>query len=283
MKLNRERIEDCKETLDQLSNLLGEVLDGKKTQAQIAKELGITSQELNHNLNSKFSNYLKKNHVFSDNEVVELFKGTETPCERIVYDILEIKSKDKFLILDEECQELFKEEIKTVLKSKEYDVVSRYYGLDANDASTLAEIAKEFDVSTSYINQLRGKALRRLRSDACFIKLFPQFKDYFIKLEDTNIGEKISSVIPNLKRDEIEKLEAIQRGKAFVEGGIDVSVLDLPISLYLTLRRNQIDTVAELISKTKNDILAIHGIGSKGLEDIKKALLKFGLRLKPVI
>lgn len=283
MRLNRERIEDCKETLDQLSNLLGEVLDGKKTLRQVADTLGITQMEVGRNLNTNFSYYLKKNHILSDEDLFDVFDGIETPCEKLVKDVLEIESKDKFLILDEECQELFKEEIKTVLNSKEYNVVSRYYGLDDKDAATLAKIAKEFGVSTSYVNQLRGKALRRLRSDACFIKLFPQFKDYFIKLEDTNIGEKISSVIPNLKRDEIEKLEAIQRGKAFVEGGIDVSVLDLPISLYLTLRRNQIDTVAELISKTKNDILAIHGIGSKGLEDIKKALLKFGLRLKPVI
>ena len=75
----------------------------------------------------------------------------------------------------------------------------------------------------------------------------------------------------------------MQPGEHFIEGGVSITALNLPIALSLTLRENQINTVAELTSKTKNDILAIRGIGTKGLEDIKAALFEFGLRLKPVV
>ena len=145
------------------------------------------------------------------------------------------------------------------------------------------ELKMKLGVSTAYINQLRRKALRKLRKDACLTKLFPQFKKYFIKLEDTEAGEKIDNVISNLKSAEIEKLAAVQQGEHFIEGGISITALNLPIALSLTLKDSNINTVAELTSKTKNDILAIRGIGNKGLEDIKTALFKFGLRLKPVV
>lgn len=283
MKFNRERVKKCKAALDQLSNLLGEVLDGEKTLRQVADTIGITQGEVGKNLDTNFSYYLKKNHILSDADLFDVFEGIETPCEKLVKDVLEIDSKDKFLILDPECQELFEEEVKTVLASKEYTVVSKYYGLNGEGTSTLAKIGKELDVSTAYINQIRRKALRKLRKGACLTKLFPQFKKYFIKLEDTEAGEKIDNVISNLKSDEIEKLAAVQQGEHFIEGGISITALNLPISLSLTLRSNQIDTVAELTSKTKNDILAIRGIGTKGLDDIKAALFEFGLRLKPTI
>ena len=283
MKINRERVENCKKALDQLSNLLEEVLDGEKTLRQVADTLGITQGEVGKNLDTNFSYYLKKNHILSDEDLFDVFEGIETTCENLVKDVLEVDSKDKFLLLDPECQELFEEEIKTVLTSKEYDVVSRYYGLDGEGTSTLAKIGKELGVSTAYINQLRRKALRKLRKDACLTKLVPQFKKYFIKLEDTEAGEKIDNVISNLKSAEIEKLAAVQQGEHFIEGGVSITALNLPIALSLTLRENQINTVAELTSKTKNDILAIRGIGTKGLEDIKAALFKFGLRLKPVV
>lgn len=75
----------------------------------------------------------------------------------------------------------------------------------------------------------------------------------------------------------------MQQGEHFIEGGATITALNLPIALSLTLKDNNINTVAELTSKTKNDILTIRGIGNKGLEDIKAALFKFGLRLKPVV
>ena len=49
---NRERVEKCKETLDQLSRFMGDILDGKLSQREAAEALGLTAQGLSHELNS---------------------------------------------------------------------------------------------------------------------------------------------------------------------------------------------------------------------------------------
>ena len=52
---NRERIEKCKEILDQLSRLLGDILDGKLSQREAAEMLGLIAQGLSHELDSCFN------------------------------------------------------------------------------------------------------------------------------------------------------------------------------------------------------------------------------------
>lgn len=42
---NRERIEKCKETLDQLSRFMGDILDGKLSQREAAEALGLTARD----------------------------------------------------------------------------------------------------------------------------------------------------------------------------------------------------------------------------------------------
>ena len=66
---NRERVEKCKETLDQLSRFMGDILDGKLSQREAAEALGLTAQGLSHELNSCFKKYLKYSHVFSDEDI----------------------------------------------------------------------------------------------------------------------------------------------------------------------------------------------------------------------
>ena len=61
------------------------------------------------------------------------------------------------------------------------------------------------------------------------------------------------------------------------------NTFNLPFALSLTLKDNNINTVAELTWICKNDIVGIRVIGNKGLEDINASLFKFGLRLKPVV
>ena len=41
---NRERVEKCKETLDQLSRFMGDILDGKLSQREAAEALGLTAE-----------------------------------------------------------------------------------------------------------------------------------------------------------------------------------------------------------------------------------------------
>lgn len=47
---NRERVEKCKETLDQLSRFMGDILDGKLSQREAAEALGLTDEFICNNI-----------------------------------------------------------------------------------------------------------------------------------------------------------------------------------------------------------------------------------------
>ena len=86
---NRERVEKCKETLDQLSRFMGDILDGKLSQREAAEALGLTAQGLSHELDSCFKQYLKHSHVFSDEDIRNLLGDVETPAEKLAKDVLQ--------------------------------------------------------------------------------------------------------------------------------------------------------------------------------------------------
>ena len=85
---NRERVEKCKETLDQLSRFMGDILDGKLSQREAAEVLGLTAQGLSHELDSCFKQYLKHSHVFSDEDISRLRQIKEETGARILCGIM---------------------------------------------------------------------------------------------------------------------------------------------------------------------------------------------------
>ena len=95
---NRERVEKCKETLDQLSRFMGDILDGKLSQREAAEALGLTAQGLSHELNSCFKKYLKYSHVFSDEDIKNLLGDVETPAEKLAKDVLQVGEDGRYLL-----------------------------------------------------------------------------------------------------------------------------------------------------------------------------------------
>lgn len=112
---NRERVEKCKETLDQLSRFMGDILDGKLSQREAAEALGLTAQGLSHELNSCFKKYLKYSHVFSDEDIKNLLGDVETPAEKLAKDVLQVGEDGRYLLVNKECQKDFIEEVKNTL------------------------------------------------------------------------------------------------------------------------------------------------------------------------
>ena len=101
---NRERVEKCKETLDQLSRFMEDILDGKLSQREAAEALGLTAQGLSHELNSCFKKYLKYSHVFSDEDIKNLLGDVETPAEKLAKDVLQVGEDGRYLLVNKECQ-----------------------------------------------------------------------------------------------------------------------------------------------------------------------------------
>ena len=59
-----------------------------------------------------------------------------------------------------------------------------------------------------------------------------------------------------------------------------IAELDLPTRVAHALEEAGIKSVGGLIRKTESDILALEGMGDKGVSDIKKTLKKLGVTLK---
>lgn len=173
---NRERVEKCKETLDQLSRFMGDILDGKLSQREAAEALGLTAQGLSHELNSCFKKYLKYSHVFSNEDIKNLLGDVETPAEKLAKDVLQVGEDGRYLLVNKECQKDFIEEVKNTLNERDYFILSQYYGLEDGKKKNLTRIAEEMGVSSNYIGQRRRYSLRKLYQYKCCACLLPEYK-----------------------------------------------------------------------------------------------------------
>ena len=59
-----------------------------------------------------------------------------------------------------------------------------------------------------------------------------------------------------------------------------ITELSLPQRVEMALDNASIRTVGGLVRKREDDLLAIEGLGQKGLQDIKRALSNLGLTLR---
>src|SRR5690606_32229243 len=61
---------------------------------------------------------------------------------------------------------------------------------------------------------------------------------------------------------------------------LPIEELDLTVRSYNCLKREGIDTVGELISRTEADLLDIRNFGQKSIDEVKTKLAAMGLALK---
>ncbi len=60
---------------------------------------------------------------------------------------------------------------------------------------------------------------------------------------------------------------------------IDIGNLNISLRPYSCLKRSNINTVGDLLKKSKNDLLKLPNLGKKSLEEIEKSLAELGLKL----
>ena len=67
---------------------------------------------------------------------------------------------------------------------------------------------------------------------------------------------------------------------AFPSGDIDIEDLDFSERTYILLRRANINTLNDLLSRSRYDVLKIRNIGPKSLEEIERKLAELDVQLK---
>ena len=83
--------------------------------------------------------------------------------------IVDMLADDQSVIDDVESNIILKkltEIAKETLDEREYEIICRRYGIDGFDALTQREVAKEFDISRSYVSRIEKRALEKIRAKA---------------------------------------------------------------------------------------------------------------------
>ena len=87
--------------------------------------------------------------------------------------------------------------------------------------------------------------------------------------------------------DEIEEDE----DSTFIEEPVDekgkilettIEDMDLSVRSFNCLKRAGINTIADLVDKTEDDMMKVRNLGRKSLDEVKKKLDEFGVSLKSV-
>ena len=63
------------------------------------------------------------------------------------------------------------------------------------------------------------------------------------------------------------------------KSGMTIEDLDLSVRSYNCLKRAGINTLAELVQKSEEDMMKVRNLGRKSLEEVKKKLVELDLSL----
>ena len=71
----------------------------------------------------------------------------------------------------------------------------------------------------------------------------------------------------------------LQHTLGSLNSSFSIEDLDLSVRSYNCLKRAEINTVADLMQKSEDDMIKVRNLGRKSLEEVKKKLQELGLTL----
>lgn len=268
----KQKIQETIRNLDILKVQLQSIIDNESTQSLLAEQIGVRPQELNRQVNTYFTGYIK-NRIMSPKDFLSYLVESETAVEKLVRDIFEVDSNEKFAIyLDPESEEELICNIKKTLSEREYKILSMYYGLEHENPHTYEEIGDIFSLTRSRVGQLIKKSLRILRNPVVWETITPEYKKYIKMVSELENSKSALSKL-DMKSDYI-----LKNGKML----ISIEELDGQISrrLYRVLRRNGIYYLNNLENITKEEICSFRNFGKKTMDELLNLLPQYNIHLK---
>ena len=179
-----------------------------------------------------------------------------------------------------------------LLNEREQQIILMRY----KDKKSLAEIGAHFEITRERVRQLEAKSIRRLK----YLKeMFYSF-DELLELENEHekrrlqlikkieeldkLLEKADSLLAT-KETTIKDIEEFfelseEERKSVLQNNADIVELDLSVRSYNCLRRARINTIGELKTKTRSDLLKIRNMGRKSAKAIIEKLREIGIELQ---
>lgn len=190
-----------------------------------------------------------------------------------------------------EQQEKEKQEIGTIgldtiftpIKSVNYKVENMRVGKMTNYDKVILEI--ETDGSRTPEEAFHEAAELLVRQFDLFREVEEQLESEKTATTEFFADEEAASQVatPSEKQaseSEVEKLEAIAEEKEQDALQTELSEFKISARALKVLEENNIKLVADLVARGEEEILALPGMGDKGIKEIKKAIGKLGLTFK---
>lgn len=143
-------------------------------------------------------------------------------------------------------------------------------------------MALQHNLSDARIQQILGKAIRKLRHPArsCYLIYGKEYLEVQsnVKQEIKELENKLITLKSlNVTLDEEIQKKLEENDIAFSKEELTIFDLDLSIRSQNCLRRAGIETIADLINKTEEDMMKVRNLGKKSLKEIKAKLTELDL------
>lgn len=301
-KLSEERIgqlKEAKQNIDMLSELVGGILDGKFSSAEIGRRLGLSPTAMQNNIKNSFLPRLHKLRALSDESLAEVLRMAATPYEKLFYAIFGISYKyHGFVFLSENTEGTLKETVSKCLTLQEQEILSKHYGLSGERPLTYKEIGEEYGFPQAKSKQIVGAAIRRLRHPDVWKKICPAY-EICVKTEEKVdiLAHRNEQLLERYKKAK-DACSYLETENALLEKEIrspeEENVLqDLlgqtisqapleslgvsPRLVHLLKLRGNCNTIGDVAALTAAEARCMHGMGVKSFQELKGALDKLGI------
>ncbi len=137
--------------IEKVHNKLENKLGREPTPGEIAEELDMDDEEINH-LRNISQDYISLDATFGDSDDTSILSMVEDS---------RVESPDK-KVLDESLQTAL-DNVLNELTDAEREIIKMRFGLNGSKPMSLQQIGEEFNLSKERIRQIEKKAIRRLR------------------------------------------------------------------------------------------------------------------------
>lgn len=166
---------------------------------------------------------------------------------------------------------------KIVLSGEDEEILRLFYDLEFS----YRDIAEELEIEISQVHERIIRALRKLRDPRFFDLIRYGLKTTvreMIRLEsECGFQDGFNRGIEERWEDIDEETGAMNVPKRLIERlkAISIDALELSVRNSNCLRRNEVESVADLVQMQDKDLLAMNNLGKAALKDIRKKQSEF--------
>ena len=264
ISITEKRIAELKEMqaqLNELSNSIQKIIDGKMSMSKFSQTLGMEPQTLNNIINKGTSTLIRKHKIINNSNITKLLIDSMSPGEKLIKVILK---SDELVILKIAEEDQIIKIMEEALSEKEYDIIKQRFGFGC-EVKTLHQLGKEYGVTHSAITDIQNRALTKLRNAKYMKRFLPDYSLRIKELDETEFMIELNQKITN-------QIESAKKGK--VNYNTPVDDLNVSARAKSCLLRGGIETIGQLSKCKISRLMRIRNLGYKTLEEINNALVK---------